>query len=160
MLRFSRGMIPLGSLSCTNIKRVNPHGATTATSWAALFPPPPQWASGTELYSLWCTQSSTDSCRWGWTTSSSRFLLVPLWSRKRASKRLNKKRARERERERQRAPKHRVEQQTGRQMYGQTDRWRLLLPRTSPYHPDPLHYPPCTYHHHDCIAFSSLLHST
>lgn len=75
----------------------------------------------TELYSLWCTQSSTDSCLWGWTTSASRFSLVPLWSKQPASERLSE---REREREK-RAPKHRVEQQTGRQMYGQTDRWRL-----------------------------------
>lgn len=39
-------------------------------------------------YSLWCTQSSTDSCPWGWTISSSRFLLVPLWSTELASERL------------------------------------------------------------------------
>lgn len=43
------------------------------------------------------------------------------------------------------APKHQVEQQTGRQMYGQTDRWRLQ--RTP--HPE-------NHHHHSCRVFSSL----
>ena len=132
MLRFSSGMIPLGSLSWTKTKMSMTQ--TTGTEQAS-------WLRKSMLYSLWCTQSSTDSCLWGWTTSSSRFWLVPLWSR---DSQIQRGSARDEEKETStEAP--------GRAADRQTDVWadrQMTAPEDS-FHPE-------NHRHHSCRVFSSL----